>query len=250
MRTRRARTTGQEGFTLAELLVASVLLSVVMATVYSVFFAVLVPWRAVEHDYDAYRASRNAMALIEREFANLVPDAAHLFTGEEEELTIFAVTEPMDVEKSEGRHLMRVRYQFKKSSGELEREEALVTTPLPKLPPGKDQEVDKTRVKVKQKREFVIASNVEDFAIRYVWLPAPQQRKPEIPPTPIQPMYASRHKEKWGYPQGVEITLTLRDPEKKDGVQIFKKLIPMGVPNTLRSMNDLTKLLGSGLSTS
>lgn len=246
----RARIAGQAGFTLAELLVASVLLSVVMATVYSVFWSVLVPWRAVEHSYDAYRESRNAMALIEREFANLVPDAAHLFTGDEAELTLFAVTEPMDVEKSEGRHLMRVRYQFKKSSNELEREEALVTTPLPKLPPGQDQEVDKTRVKVKQKREFVVASNVEDFTVRYVWLPAPEGRKPETPPTPIDPVYASRHKEKWGYPQGVEITLTLRDPEKKEGVQVFRQLIPLGVPNTLRSMKELTKLLGSGLSTS
>lgn len=235
------------GFTLVELLVASVLLSVVMASVYTLFYAVLVPWRAVEQDYDAYRETRNAMSLIEREVHNLAPAAAHLLEGEDDEVTMFLVSEPMDVEKSEGRHLLRVRYRFNSASGELIREEALVTSPLPNAaPPG--GKVDHTRMKVKQKRDFVVATHVDDFAVRYVWLPAPQPRNADVPPTMIKPVYADKHKDGWGYPQGIEFTLTLHDPEKKSATKTVTKMLPIPYSRAqLLPMKKLSERLGSAL---
>lgn len=235
------------GFTLVELLVATLLLTIVMGSVYTMFYAVLVPWRAVEQDYDAYRETRNAMTLLEREVNNLLPTAAFLFEGEKDEITLFLVTEPMDVEKTEGRHLMRVRYRFKKSAGELIREEALVTSPLPMQPP-EGGKFDRTRVKVEKEVEHVLSTNVEDFAIRYVWLPAPEIRTPEVPPTPIVPVYAKKHEQKWGYPQGLELTLTLRDPEHKDATQTVSKLIAMPVPGPLLTAQQLNERLGSAMS--
>lgn len=237
----------QRGFTLAELLVATVLISMVMASVYALFFSILVPWRAVEHQYDTYREARNALTLVERELNNAVPGAAHLFEGSDDEVTFFAVTEPMDVEKAEGRHLMRVSYRFKKSAGEIEREEALVTTPLPQ-PPAKDKPLDRGRVKVKNKKKFTVATNVEDFSIRYVWMPQPPERKREVAPGRIQPVYATMHRERWGYPQGVEFTLKLRDPERKDAFNTVEKIVPIRITTGLLGMKELTSRLGSGVS--
>ena len=236
------------GFTLAELLVATVLLSVVMSSVYTMFYAVLVPWRAVENDYDAYRAARNAMTLIDREVNNIVPGAWHLFEGKDDETTLFVVSEPMDVEKSEGRHVMRVRYAFKKAKGTLVREEALVMSPLP-LPPQPGKEIESSRLKLKDKQDFVIATNVEDYSVRYVWLPQPPNRKATDPPVPIKPMYTTQHNTKWGigYPQAIEFTLKLRDPEKKGGFQTVTKTIPL--PGKVGpTMKILTEKLGGGLS--
>lgn len=238
----------RSGFTLTELLVASVLLSVVMASVYTLFYAVLVPWRSVEQDYDAYREARNAMSLIEREVHNAAPAAAHLFEGEKDEVTMFLVSEPLDVEKSEGRHLLRVRYRFNSAAGELIREEALVTTPLPNAPPP-GKKLDRTRVKVKQKRDFVVATNVEEFSVRYVWLPAPPPRKPTEPPQEIKPVYGTKHKEGWGYPQGVEFTLTLSDPEKKGEKKTVTKMLPIPYARqALLPMKQLAERLGSAMS--
>lgn len=240
--------TSTRGFTLTELLVASVLLSMVMASVYTMFYAVLVPWRAVEQNYDAYRETRNAMTLIEREVHNLAPAASHLFEGEDNEVTMFLISEPIDVEKSEGRHLLRVRYRFNSAAGELVREEALVTSPLPGAPP-KGREIDRSRVKVKQKHDVVVATNVEDFSLRYVWLPAPKPRKPEVPPETITPVYSEKHKEGWGYPQGIEFTLTLSDPEKKGASKTVTKLLSIPYARfSLMPLKQLSERLGSSMS--
>lgn len=237
----------RQGFTLVELLVATLLLTVVMGSVYTMFYAVLVPWRAVEQDYDAYRETRNAMTLFEREVNNLVPTASYLFEGEKDEITLFLVSEPMDVEKSEGRHLLRVRYRFKSGANELVREEAQVTSPLPQVPPD-GTKVDRTRVKTEKEIEHVLAANVEDFSIRYIWLPAPEGRTPEIPPTPIVPLYATKHEERWGYPQGIEVKLTLRDPENKEATHTVSRTIALPVPGALLTMQQLSERLGSSMS--
>lgn len=240
--------TSRRGFTLVELLVATILLTVVMTSVYTMFYAVLVPWRAVETDYDAYRAARNAATLIDREFANLLPGAAHLFEGKKDEVTLYLVSEPMDVEKSEGRHVLRVRYRFKKATNELVREEALVVSPLPQPAQENDKEPDATRLKVKQKQEFVVATGVEDFDLRYVWMPQPFPiPKPGDPPSKITPLYAKQHSKKWhlGYPQAVEMTLTLKDPEKKGKTQEILKTIPIRIGGGLHPAKQLTAKIGS-----
>jgi len=242
----QCRTNREAGFTLTELLVASVLISVVMASVYTMFWSVIGPWRAVEQDYDTYRDSRNILTLIEREMNNFVPNAAHLFEGSDDEVTLYAVSEPMDVEKAEGRHLMQVQYRFKKAAGEIVREEAQVISPLPTLPPA-GKELDRQRIRLKNKEEFLVASHVEDFSIRYVWLPLPELRKPEIPPTPILPVHARRHKERWGLPQGIEITLKLQDPDTKGAFHTIVKTIPFRAPNAFLTRKQLDERIGSYL---
>jgi len=238
--------TERQGFTLVELLVATVLLTLVMSSVYTMFYAVLVPWRAVEKDYDTYREARNGMTLIEREVNNLIPTASFLFEGKEDEVTLFLVTEPLDVEETEGRHLMRVRYRFKKAAGELIREEAMVTSPLPAVPVD-GKKTDRTRIKVKKETEHVLSTNVEDFAIRYVWLPAPEDRDPNAPPTALVPIYAKKQEERWGYPQAIEFTLSLRDPERKGAVQTIVKTISLPMPGPMLTAQQLNERLGSSM---
>ena len=116
----------EKGFTLAELMVATMLMSIVMTAVYTLFHSAIGSWRAVEQDFDPYQDARNAVTVLQREVHNLVWQAGHLFEGRNDEFTMFIATEPMNVEESEGRHLMRVRYYYNQGRKELIREAEVI----------------------------------------------------------------------------------------------------------------------------
>jgi copper chaperone CopZ len=52
----------------------------------------------------------------------------------------------------------------------LEREEALVETALPKVPPA-NREIDRSRVKVTKKKKVTLVEDVRKFEIAYIWVP-------------------------------------------------------------------------------
>ncbi len=225
-----ARRQKHSGFTLAELLIASTLLSIVMASVYTLFHSAVGSWRAVERDFDAYLDARSAINLISREVNNIVWQAGHLFEGEDDEFTMFTAVEPMNVEEAEGRHLLRIRYYHNKSKKTLVREEALVEMALPNEPP-KGFELDRARIKVKKEEKFVVASNVRDFQIRYLWTPIPERRNPNDPPVPIEHIIVDKHRERLGLPQGIELKLVFTDPRYKKTDLTVRTRLAMHVPN-------------------
>lgn len=231
----------QHGFTLAELLVATMLLSIVMTAVYTLVYSVISSWRTVEENYDVYRDARNAFTIMQREFDSVI--AGHLFEGEKDELTLFTVSEPFNMKLrswKEGRRLLQVRYRVNKGDHTLVREEGLVTNALPMVLPEEGQ-IAKDRISVKNKKRFEIASNVRDFSLEYVWVPAPTERDRTKPPQPIEHIVVNKHDKRWrlGLPQAVRVTLTLVDPKDKKNEHEVESLIPI---RTMTGRYDVEKL--------
>lgn len=232
----------QAGFTLLELLVATVLLSLVMSSVYTLFHTTIGTWRGVEDRFTPYPDARHSLSLIQREYENFVWPAAHLMEGRGNEVTLYVVSEPMDVSETEGRHMMRVRYYL--SNDQLMREEALVEVALPVRPPeGRDLVRD--RIKVGRRNRFVLADNVRDFQIGYIWVPLPDERDNDFPPDWQEEVMARTHRERWGLPQGLEIQLTLYDPEEMAPDQTFlTRIATRGESNRL-PYSELMGMLGA-----
>ncbi|MBI1318021.1 MAG: prepilin-type N-terminal cleavage/methylation domain-containing protein [Candidatus Hydrogenedens sp.] len=228
------------GFTLAELLVASMLLSIVMSAVYTMLFTTLGASRSIDPKFDAHQQARAFMTVIQREVENMAARAEHLFEGDRDSVAMFVISEPMNVEDAEGRRLMRVRYRFNRSRGEIEREEALVETALPNRPPA-GEKVEQERIKLSDREDFVVASNVSDFKVRYVWSPIPRITDAKVPPPSPELVYTTRHKEGLGLPQAIEVTLEFEDPDDRDHTITFQSLLPIHAPNVryyLEGLND------------
>jgi prepilin-type N-terminal cleavage/methylation domain-containing protein len=226
------------GFTLAELLVATTLITIVMGAVYSSMTNSLRAWRIAESDMAVYQTARTAMDIMTRELQCVIPGAAHLMEGENNELTFFAVTPPLEVEDGEGPRALQVRYRIGgRGQGDkraLVREESVVESALPLVPPGEDP-VDKGRLKLGREREFDLATGVEDFQIEYYWQPPTEewpQRKPDEPPEPMEMIVEHEHREKWGLPQGIRLTLSLRDPNHEGEVLEFTSFVAFRGPSS------------------
>ena len=213
------------GFTLVELLVATILLSTVLSSVYLLAHASLRAWSVTEGGFDVYREARSAFTLFGHEYNNMTARAGHLFEGDDRSITMFVIAQPMDLDEGEGRRLMQVRYSYNRNKRTLERSEALVQTALPKRP-SDPKKFDRGRVKVGRAFKEVIAENVTRFKIRYIWVPAPENVKDDEAPRIIPPIYTDRHHNLWGLPQGVELTRTFRDPEDRKQTYTLKSTFP------------------------
>jgi len=231
------------GFTLAELLVATTLLSLVMSAVYFLFYTSMTSWRAMEDDFDTYRDGRNVFTLMQRDIQNIHKPAGHLVEGEGDELTLFVISEPMDVDSGEGRRLLRVRYRYRRAARELVREESLIEAALPRRP-HPDRQLDRTRIRARRGETFLVASNVRDFQVRYVWMPLPMNRDMAHPPPRIEPVVVSKHEILWGLPNAIEITMILTEPERRDETHTLISRIPMPPPNQYLNEERLNDLLG------
>ncbi|MFP4499616.1 MAG: PilW family protein [Candidatus Hydrogenedentota bacterium] len=205
------------GFTLAEVLVATTLLSIVMASVYALFGSTLRTWRSAEDKFDNFQNVRVASTVIKREINNILPEGGYFFQGEGHDFEMVVVSEPFNVDDGdgEGRRLMLVRYRFNRTGQELLRQEAQVTMALPQRRRGEDK-IDRGRLKTSKEEEYVVARNVRSFDVRYVWMPVPAQRDPNQPPPRVRPIRADRHEEGWGLPNGIEIKLVVEDPENEE----------------------------------
>lgn len=195
------------GFTLAEVLVATMLLTIVMTAVYTLFFTVISTWRSEEQDEGLHRKARGVLSTMKHEYGNLHAGGSQLFEGTKTEFTMYVVNQPMDVEAGEGRHLMRVRYRYDRANRVLEREEALVEGALPARVRNAD-EFDRGGIAVKEEATFVVATQVSDFSVRYLWLARPGRAYWENKPEPVTPRVVTRHRLGWGLPQAIEVDIT------------------------------------------
>lgn len=237
-RARRAR-----GFTLAEVLVATTLISIIMGSVYTLFNSTTRAWRDSEGKFDSYQGARTSLAILKREIDNVVAPAGYFFQGDKDSFEMVVVSEPFNVENSEGRHMMWVRYRYNRTGRELIRDEALVEMALPKQPP-RGQAIDRGRLKMRRRERFVVATNVQQFSVRYVWIPIQPQRDKKQPPTPVTPVYADRHEEGWGLPAGMEIRMTVFDPEDPGQQRTFFVRKTIMNPSAAYRETDLQNMLG------
>ncbi len=174
------------GFTLAELLVAASLLSIVMAAVYVAFGSTLRVSRLGESETNHYQDARIALNLVSRELGCMLGGSEHLFSGEDDELEFFAVTQSLDVEKGEGARVLWIRYYL--SNRKLYRQEAVVEAPLPLRPMMNDKEKALGRIKLGRKHKYEIAANVKNFEVEYVWVPPEENRQQDQPPIWMEPV--------------------------------------------------------------
>ena len=208
------------GFTLAELAVATTILTIVMTAVYTSFGSTLRAWRLGEAHMQTYQDTRVAMSVISRELSCIVGEAEHLFQGKDDEVEFFCVSQSMNVEKGEGGHVLWVKYRFNRDGKKLVRQEGLVERPLPLRPHG-DEEVDHSRIKLTHKRTYELAAgDILDFKITYYWVP-PVERKEDEPPEWVEPIELTESREGWGLPQAIKINVTVRDVNAEKGRTTF-----------------------------
>jgi len=206
----------RSGFTLAELIVATAVLTVVMTAVYTAFGSAIRAWRVGESQSHEYQDARIALGVMSHELGCLLGGTQHLFEGDNHEFEFFTVAPPMylgrDTDQDEGPRVLWVRYRYNRTGRTLIRQEALVKEPLPNWPPGR-QEVDLTRIKVGRKHKFEVARNVLGLDVSYQWVPpppAPAQRG-EPPPGWTQPIDIDENPKGRGLPQGLRVDLTIQD---------------------------------------
>lgn len=232
----------QSGFTLMELLVATTLLSIVLSSVYVLFHSSIQTWKRLEAGVNPHQDARLVMNLIARDINNLIASAGHLFEGDDQQMTLFSITEPFDKDTGEGGHLMRIEYKYNRGQKRLEREEALVETALPRVPPV-NRELDRSRIKVSKKKEVTLLENVREFEITYIWMPFEEERNWKEPPSPVEPVRVQKHKLCWWLPQAIEIKMALYDPDQPDEKTVFKEVFPIRAPSAHLTEKQLQKLL-------
>lgn len=221
----------RHGFTLAELVVATTLITIVMTAVYTAFGSAVRIWRTAEANQSVYQESRVALSTIEHELNCIVGGSQHLFSGKDDEVEFYAVTPPMNVEKGEGPRVLWINYRFNRSGHRLERREAIVKGPLPIMLPG-DEEINRGRIKLATKYNFTMATKVRDFEITYIRLPVIILKENE-PYKYVKPVEMKRTKEGWGLPQGIKISLTVEDPESPTKETTFTTQITFRIPQPL-----------------
>jgi len=170
----------RRGFTLAELVVATTLIAVVMTLVYSAFHSSTKLWREGEQELASLQDVRLATLVMARELQSMVTGADYLFEGTDREFSFYTLSPPMDVREGQNVRVLWVRYRLRpdpKAKGSvLVREEAVVESGPPLLRPNDDHSEDfvqkkAERVKMGRKRRFDLASGITAFRVAYLWLP-------------------------------------------------------------------------------
>ncbi len=252
-RKRLARNTS--GFTLAELIIASTLISLVMAGVCFAFNTSIRTWRRGEADLQAYQDARIALSILSRELECVVSGSEYLFEGDHNELEFYALAPPMYVEEDEGPRVLWVRYRTttdpEANTTILVREEALVESALPIVRPDDRDHARATPIVERGKRhKFELASDVMDFEIRYIWMPALEPEMAlERQPVPewIAPVVEDENPAGAGLPQALRIALTVADPNTEAGQTTFTSFVAFRGPTTRRTEDQPLLAGGSGL---
>lgn len=232
----------KHGFTLMELLVASTLLSIVLSSVYVLFHSSIRTWKQLESGVNPYQDARLVMNLIARDINNVVASAGHLVEGDDHQFVLFSITEPFNKDTGEGGHLMRIEYSYNRSQKRIEREEALVETALPKFPPA-NREIDRSRIRITKKKKVTIAEGVRNFEVAYLWVPYDDKRNLKEPPKKVEIVKAEKHKLCWWLPQGIEIKMTIDDPDQPENKIEFREVFPIRAPSAHLTQKQLDELL-------
>ena len=231
----RDKRRGSRGFTLAELLVATTMMAMVMTAVYTALHGMTLTWRASEANLHAHHDARISMSLLTRELQSTISGAGHLFEGSRDSVEFFTVGRSMDVEEGGGLRLMWVRYRLRSEPNEpgdrLEREEAFLDAPIPLEDPDEDT-LSRRRLRLGRTRSFDLAHGVEDLSFRYYWHP-PAGEEPLGDRHEMENglLVFEENREGWGLPQGMRIELSLADEENETS-NTFATMVVFQGPTT------------------
>lgn len=227
------------GFTLMELVVSSLLISIVLAGIYSAFSTALRTSRIGEAGMRNYQSARIATAVFEQELQCVVTGSEHLFEGEDDEVLFYSLASPMDVEEGEYARVMQVRYRTKEDRHSrdkiLVREEAIVDGPLPVPEPGREDDVDSDTLKLKNKESFELASGIKDVEISYYWARPKTEESAEdaaFADAPPEFLILEENDKGWGLPQAVKMVMTVADPNDEDEETTFTTFVAFQGPTT------------------
>ncbi len=221
---------GTAGFTLAELVVATTLISIVMAGVYTALSSAINAWKYGETNYEVFDDARYALGLMARELQNTPPASFPWFIGTSNEIEFFTLSSPLHIEDGVGPRWLKVRYRLAGTSGRtgkrLIREEQTVEGSMVASPDCEEAQ-DTGRMRLGRRYDFELAANVQHFQIQYHWQP-PIERSSGAAPPPKREMFTQNHNEKcWGMPKAVGIALSLKDPSASAemGVKSFENYV-------------------------
>lgn len=221
------------GFTLAELIVATTLLSIVMLAVYGAFSGTMAAWRSGEEDMDGFRDVRLAMDVMRREMQSIIPGSQYLFEGGRDSLEFYVSAPPLFLGDGSGTRQLRVRYHTERDRDRgglmLVRSEAPVQSPLPPPPPPPDEadagRTQVTAVDLGREEQFYLVRDVEAVTLEYYWMRPPEPRPVEMPPVPVEPIIKNSVQRELGLPQGVRMQITVADPRSDAGTVTFTQLV-------------------------
>ena len=216
----------RNGFTLAELLVACVLITVVMTAVYTSFGSSIRQWRLGEENMAQYQDARMAAAVLRKDLMSLVPGSWHLFEGDDSSYLFLAyvVNRPLNPKNGTQPRVLQVTYALRRNPDNatrtLIRKERPVLGPLPLKLPGRDEPVDPGRLKLGSERSFELADKLRGVRIEYVWTVLPEQPQPgeeDVPPEPAELVVRDAPPEDWQMPQAIRAYLTVQDTAAEKG---------------------------------
>ena len=224
------------GFTLAELIVGTTLFAIVMASVYTVFSTAVGSWRAGETNYQVYKTARLALGMMSRELQAIPPGTQNLFYGESDELTFYALTEPLEWDEEAGTRVYEISYSLsggdRRLGRQLVRAERPVESALPTVPCGAEDKVDYSRTKLGRANRYVIAGGVVDFQITYVWLPDERLVDATGQAMFTTPQEWDRNPEGFCQPQALRLKLILQDPSAVNGTAEFETVVSFRGPTS------------------
>lgn len=219
------------GFTLAELVVASAVLTLVLTAVYTAFNNTAIAWRLGEGGEDFDQKARHVTALISRELHSLEPHATEYLEGADDEIAFFTIGQPMDVEAGEGPQVMYVRYYTR--DDRLYRDEARLDGPIPVLSRDRRQ-IRKPKLSLEREERFVLADGVDEFRLAYVWMDTPSTaRDSGVPPPPATPIVEEGHRLGWGKPHAIRMSFRFEDEQRKESRAFDYDIVFRGQRNAI-----------------
>ena len=208
-----SRSRRNSGFTLAELLVATTLMSIVMVGVYTTFHSAILHWRSGSANEKTYTDARRIFTILEHDLTGIpndqvLVDATRYFIGNEDELTFASVIRPMNVEEEAIERLHLVTYSIKDNL--IEREERPIEGTITYRALVLGEITDDQGLELGRSYERVIADDVLELRFTYLWTPPLQD---DVATTGWhdlieRPACTSR------LPAGVRIDLALHDPAR------------------------------------
>jgi prepilin-type N-terminal cleavage/methylation domain-containing protein len=209
------------GFTLAELLVSTTMVAIIMGAAYVAFNSAIRTWRTGSTDFQVYQDARIATCMLERDIQAIIPGAGVFMEGESDSIGFYALVPPMQSKEGNERRLMWVSYRLKRDSKRpgsiLMREERVVNGPLPvqydmKQTPQEFFALTKEIIiDLDREESFQVATGVESLRFMYYWMP-PADENTGIA-SGDAPIAMETNPMGRGLPKAIGVELTMHNPD-------------------------------------